>query len=449
MHYLAAAFVLTTYPALVWLLSTYPGYRRWAYFFLGVLPFVAQAWQLDGAIINWATWPGYAKGVVVTVEDSLALAIITTHRKPSGMVPLSGFLAMYMAAVALSIGMAEVPLASFFYLFQLLRFAVVMVAVAKIAGDPRSLQWLAMGLASAMGYEAVVTMNQKFSGMFRAPGTMASPNELGMMAHLVLLPILGMLLAGYRSKVLMLGIAATLVVVVTGASRATTGLIALGIILLLLLSLIRRSTAHKRRMVGLAAVTMIVATPFLLQSISERLQQQFEHQSDYDERAAFERAAKAMWKDHPMGVGANEYVVIANSKGYSSRAGVTWSSNSRATNVHNTYLLVAAETGWVGLVTFVALIGAAILGGLRFAFGNRRDPRGDVALGSAIALAMVALHSKYEWITVTYQVQYAIAISFGIIGGLIRLRELERKQARRARATTPATIERPAEEAPA
>ena len=449
MHYLAIAFILISYPGLVYLLKTNPRYRHWAYFFIGMLPFVVHIWQLEAAFINWAAWPGYAKGVVITVEDTLALAIITTQRQPRGAPPLIGFLALYMAAVAFSIVLAGVWMASFFYLFQLLRFAVIVIAVAKIASDPRSLQWLGMGLAGGMIYEAAVTIDQKLHGVFQAPGTMAHPNQLGMMAHLVVLPILGMLLAGYRSRILVLGVTSSLVVIALGASRATIGFVAFGVALVLLLSLRRRSTPQKKKMVGLAVATMVVATPFLLHSVSNRLAQQYEYRSEfeYDERAAFERAAKAMWKDHPLGVGANNYVVVANGQGYSARAGVAWTGGSRATNVHNTYLLIGAETGWAGLVTYLAMIGAVMFAGWRFAFGKRGDPRGDIALGSTIGIAMMALHSQYEWITVTYHVQYVIAISFGIVSGLVRVRALEAKQARRNQIAARASVEPSAGEA--
>jgi O-antigen ligase len=441
MRFLAIAFVLLSYPALVHFLNTNQRYRHWAYFFLGMLPFVVHIWNLDSAIVNWAAWPGYAKGIVLTVEDTLALAIITTHRQPRGMPPFIGWLALYMAAVAFSIFQAGVWMASSFYLFQLLRFAVVMIAVAKITADPRALQWLGMGLASAMIYEGVVTMNQFLHGAFQAPGTMAHPNQLGMMAHFVVLPVLGMLLAGYRSRVLMLGVAGALVAVILGASRATIGFVGLGVALVLLFSLRLRVTPQKKRMVGFIIGAMVVATPFLLQSVSERLAQQVMYQSDYDERAAFERAANAMWADHPLGVGANNYVVVANGQGYAARAGVSWVGGSRATNVHNTYLLVGAETGWAGLVTFCALFAAVGLAGWRFAFAKRNDPRGEVALGCTVAIGMMALHCRYEWITVTYQVQYVIAISVGIISGLVRVRALERMQARREQAAAHAAIE--------
>jgi O-antigen ligase len=157
------------------------------------------------------------------------------------------------------------------------------------------------------------------------------------------------------------------------------------------------------------------------------------------EREAFERAAKAMWKDHPMGVGANQYVVIANSGGYSQNSGVIWNAGSRSAHVHNIYLLVAAETGWFGLISLAALFSWSVLRGLAFAFANRKDPRGDIVLGASIAILVTALHSFWEWVFITYSTQYVFAISLGIIAGNIRQAAIDaQSQARlRRKATLP------------
>jgi hypothetical protein len=93
-------------------------------------------------------------------------------------------------------------------------------------------------------------------------------------------------------------------------------------------------------------------------------------------------------------------------------------------------LLVAAETGWIGLITFIALMGSIIVSGFRFAFQDRRDPRGEVVLGCTVAVFMTSVHNFYEWIFVTYQAQYTFAVSVGIIVGMIWVRALERRQAR-------------------
>jgi O-antigen ligase len=427
MRAVAIAFVLLTFPFLVSWIKSNPRQRHWAYFGLGILPFIETHWHLQASLINWAMWPGHTKGMIISVLDSLALAVILTHRAPRGMPPLSGFIIAYFLAALLSAEMSNVPMASLLYAYQLLRLLILAVAVAKIANDQRALTWLAMGLAVGISYQAGFVIWQRAHGVFQAGGTMGHPNLLGLITHSVTLPLLAMLLAGMRNRIVMLGVASGLVVIALGASRGAIGFDLMGIASLIVLSIIRRSTAHKWRIVGMAILSLGLISPFMLHSVQTRLSSLSSTPGGYDERAAFERAAKAMFHDHPMGVGANQYVVVANTGGYAARAGVTWASGSRSTNVHNTYLLVAAETGWVGLASFLALFAAAIFSGLRFAFQNRRDPRGDVVLGCAIAMIVTALHNQYEWIWVTENPQYLFAITFGLISGMVRARGREKR----------------------
>jgi len=112
---------------------------------------------------------------------------------------------------------------SAFYPFQLLRLLILVIAVAKIAHDPHALNWLAMGLAAGISYQAGTCIWQKLNGAFQTSGTMGHQNLLGLMAHFVTMPLLAMLLGGNRSRVLMLGVASSLVVVALGASRGAMG----------------------------------------------------------------------------------------------------------------------------------------------------------------------------------------------------------------------------------
>src|SRR3546814_10304683 len=80
-------------------------------------------------------------------------------------------------------------------------------------------------------------------------GTMGHQNLLGLMLHFVTLPLLALLLAGERSKLIMMGVFAALVAVALGASRGAIGFVAIGLALLFLLSLARQlgSAAWRER----------------------------------------------------------------------------------------------------------------------------------------------------------------------------------------------------------
>ena len=120
-----------------------------------------------------------------------------------------------------------------------------------------------------------------------------------------------------------------------------------------------------------------------------------------------------------MGVGANYYVVMANVGGYNTRAGVAARLGSDSANVHNIYYLVAAETGYIGLVTFLLMIlQPLIVAVLRCGWRSRGDKRGDLLLGLGMSLLVVYIHSYFEWIFISFDAQYMFAMDVGIVAGL-------------------------------
>src|SRR3546814_7210147 len=55
-------------------------------------------------------------------------------------------------------------------------------------------------------FQAVMTVDQRMSSAIQAAGTMGHQNLLGLMLHFVTLPLLALLLAGERSKLIMMGV---------------------------------------------------------------------------------------------------------------------------------------------------------------------------------------------------------------------------------------------------
>lgn len=430
MRFVGLIIIFFSFPFFIYFLKSYPQKRVWAYFAVGLMPFVMGALNLDAAIINYAGWPGHTKGLIVTILDSLALAIVVTSVGAFRKLPLFGVLLAYFAAASLSLAFSNQPVTSSFYAFQLARAILLFVAVASIMRDPRAIHWLAYGLAAGAIFQGVVTIEQRLTGAVQAAGTMGHQNILGFMLHFVTLPLMALLLAGKMHKINMLGVLFALIAVALGASRGTVLFAAVGLVLLFALSMARQVNGHKVKMLGLAVLAFAIVAPLTLSTLERRFGDKPVETSLDNERQAFERAAKNMWQDHPMGVGANQYVLVANGQGYSQRAGVIWNFGSRSAHVHNIYLLTAAETGWFGSLALVSLFVWVIIRGVTFAFGNRRDARADVVLGASVAVMVGALHSFYEWIFVASQVQYVFAISVGIIAGLIRQVNNEKRHAR-------------------
>ena len=430
MRFVAIALFLLAIPVLQNWMQGQVQRQRWVWRAIGFLPFAIGWLHLDASLISWAMWPGYVRGLMLSLLDALAVATLLTLRKDRLSRPYLYLLGLYAAVASLSIAFADVKMAAFFFVWQLLRMVVVFLAVRRIAVQPGGLGNLIEGILAGAVVQAGYSINERLHGVGQATGTMGHQNLLGMMLHFAIYPGLALLLAGRRDKLLMAGVAASVVAIVLTGSRASIGIAAIGISLLIVLSMIRRPTSRKSTIVALGVVAMLLATPLAWSGLSKRLTADSIASSD-GERQAFKRAAWMMVRDHPMGVGANQYVVVANSGGYSERAGVNWNSTSRSANVHNTYLLMTAELGYLGGLATLLLMILPPLSALRAAWRVRHEPVGDVILGLGTALAAVAVHCNYEWIYVYASTQYLHAICLGMLSGLVAQQQAARRRKKR------------------
>jgi O-antigen ligase len=386
---------------------------------VGFLPFGTGALHLYMAVISWAGWSGYVQGVEISLLDILAVALYLSLPRTGDTIPFRLSMLLYFVAVLLSAFQAQVSMAALFYAWQLARMFVVYAVVAKACADERVPRALLTGMAIGLCFETCDTIWQRFGqGILQAAGTMGHQNFLGLMTHFVTFPWMALLLAGERGWLPVVVPVAGLIIGVLTVSRGTIGLMAAGYVGLFGLSSLRRWTPRKALLLAGGVAVACVVTPVVLSSLQDRFSAQPAETGNYDERVAFETAATMIISDHPFGIGANNYVVVANTGGYNTRAGVAWVLGSDSANVHNVYLLVAAESGYLGLVTFVLMLLRPLIVAFRCGFRDRGDIRCDLLLGLGTSLLIVYIHSYFEWVFVSFSTQYMFALDTGLVAGL-------------------------------
>ncbi|WP_331288250.1 MULTISPECIES: O-antigen ligase family protein [Methylobacteriaceae] len=415
------------------------GKRLWILF--GLLPFLQPALpQLDFALLSWgADWPGLVSGIEVTAFDLLVLAIYFGLNKPRLPSFYSAVLALYFVAVLLSLLQAAAPTAAFFYFWQICRAGLLLVVVARVSSDPVILRYILTGLALGVVLEGFATAYQRFGlGTVQTSGTFGHQNTLGLVLHFAVLPQVALLLSGRRDWGTVLVPLAGIAAVVLTTSRAALLFAAIGMVLIYILSSLRRVSAHKI-LIGAAGFLILAAfSPLAVSSFEKRFEANPLNEEEYDERAAFERAATAILLDKPLGVGANHYVYIAKNFGYSDEAGVIANEGNRNNLVHNAYLLAASETGWPGLVGLFLLLAYPLVRAFRVGWPRRTGPEGDLLIGLGLGLLMVCLHSTLEYILLLRDSLYLLAVVIGMILGLAHTVE------RRARRPEPRPAPLPA-----
>lgn len=371
-------------------------------------------------IIDWAgRWIGYTYGFEISLLDLILFAAYISLPRQQFFVPFKFATVLYFLTVLLSAFQAIAPEATLFYAWQLLRVFFAYVVITKSCKDPRVAPALLKGMAAGLLLALWQAIWERYGlGVLRASGSFGQQNFFGVVSHFIIFPFFALLLAGERgwlSPTVSLG---GLLISVLTISRATVAASGLGYAIMIVLSAIRGWTSQKALVVVGSVVATLAISPLFISSFATRFGDDVGGSflgTDLA-RVGLEEVASMILSDHPMGVGANHFVVIANTGGYYARAGLSWVDFNAI--VHNVYWLVAAETGYVGLIAFVFMLVQPMVAAFRCGWRNRDDERGDLLLGLSIALLTVYVHSFYEWIFVTFQVQYIFAATVGLIAGV-------------------------------
>lgn len=414
-------------PTLAALLRSNPRYLVPCCVVLGLMPFIVVP-GLYVAPVSWAQWPGPVKGIEVSLVDGISLAIILA----TGRVRIPLVLKLSLGVIGLAVAISSIAgyqlIPALFYVWQLSRTVLLFVAVTRVCATvPDAPLAIVTGLGLGLCYEAILAFMQYTSGVAKPGGNLGHSNFLGLATHFVLYPSLALMLAGRRTALFSLVVGASVVIALVGGSRATLGLVGIGMLLTLAASLWHRSSSRKYAVAGLVLVLLVVATPATVASLDYRTEDA-KISSDL-ERKGMKDAARMIISDHPLGIGANQYVLIANTGGYSERAGVPWNISSRDAPVHNVYYLVSAELGLLGLVGFVALLVTLNLIAFTGMKKYKSDPRSELVPGLAVTLIIVTIHISYEYVFMHFVIHYLFAITAGLLVGLkhaLRLSAAER-----------------------
>lgn len=403
-------------PTLTFLLRAKPRYLPHTCFVMGVsmFLFVPSAWA---APVGWPGWQGTVKGIEVSLIDPVSIALLLSTNPVRIPWSIKAPFALLCFALVVSTLAASQWMPSTFYIWQLFRSALLFVAVARVCrAVPGAPVALLAGLGAGLVYEAGFAVYQYGIGVPRPGGNLGHSNFLGLATDFVVLPAFALMLGTRRFLWPGIIVLAAVAIAVVGGSRATLGLTAAGLLLTLIFSLQHGRTSRKFAFGGAAALLLLVSVPVIAWSAHRRSTEELA--SSDAERDAMKLAAKMIIADHPFGVGANQYVIVTNTGGYSQRAGVSWNENNRAAPVHDTYYLIAAELGLIGLIAFLATIASFIWLGFRSLRRKSDDESNELVPGLLATMIVVSVHISYEWVFMHFFLHYMFAVAAGLLLGI-------------------------------
>ncbi len=436
MRFVALAIIIACLPIIIGWIGQDVRRRDLAILMAGMLMLCTGPIDPSAALLVWPAWQGLSKGIFLSVIDCIAIALIATRPKQNMYRPFIILFAVFAFPILLSVTQAPVKQASFFLVAQILQMILFYIAFSGELRRPTAITSLLKGVSLGLMIQAGYVISQKASGAIQASGTMAHQNILGIIVELAALPLLAAVLEGERSKLIYGGLLSALIIIAGGGSRGTMLYFAIGAALVLILSLIRRNTARKWQMLGMSALACLLAAPLAVNTLNERFGGASVIQQE-TERAAFERAARAMAADNWLGVGANNFVSVNNLQGYAARAGLDWAPSLRSKPAHNAYLVARAETGWAGELALIVLLVGLIVTGLRTAFRTRKLPVLGIPVGCAAAVTAAAFHSNYEYAIYLLETQRFLFMNAALIAGCIEIARRARAGRRKAAAVAP------------
>ena len=431
MKILGILLVIVSLPAFAMLLGLGARYRAYAFFALGALPILSAGLNVDAAFYSLSGWPGHTKGIVVSLTDTLALAVALHYWKVR---TSSVFLSIWLIYIALHVPgvfVAGYSTASLSYVWNLMRGMVYFIACYAVMKQG-GLRFLILGLSASIVVNGAHTIKNAALGQTQAAGLLGHRNYSGLVTNLAVPTLLIAVLTWKKARLPALALGFAAIGAALGGSRASVILFGLSIASTLITANIIKRTRKVIAVTALVTIGAVVMLPAVGYKMNQRFNEtagSFTLEED-DERLAFKRASEMMNADYPSGVGLNQYAVKSNAGGYAAKAGVGWATIGRTALVHNSYVLIRSEGGLVALLGVFILLGGLITISAFLVLKKHSNPGRLYAVGVLVTISVFALHINFEWSLVGMNVIYALGFCSALAGSALTAAENNRRRLR-------------------
>jgi hypothetical protein len=377
-------------------------------------------------LVSRELYRGPDRGFEFTAADLVCWALIIAivarfHHKIQWFPPNSWLLLLFFLDACLLAAIADEPLFTAFSLWKCLRiFCLYWCTVNCLRlGTHRRYVWL--GYAGAASVIIVLVVQQKYLlGIYRVNGPFDHSNTIPLYANLILpvLLIWGLCdseLPLWRSVVSIALSLGLLFAVVCSFSRAGIAFAAGCFLGAVLWANVRSSSVRVRTatlLLGLLLVGGIVrvAGPIITRIQTAPL-------ASETARDEFNYAAHLMLRDHPFGIGLNNFSYVLTTHTEYREHFEAMKNEEQSGVCHHIYWLTVAETGYLGLAIYLALIALFCWSALR---GSRRNKsiHGTLLFGVFLGFGALQASGFYEWafrltpVMQLFAIQAAVAVSW-------------------------------------
>lgn len=363
-------------------------------------------------ICSIETYRGHTKGFHFYFNHALAIGLIvarTLERKPKNFLILPPGLALYLfycGVSSLSVVSAPVPLYALMATHKMVFAALIFLAAYHFIRSSRDLEFFAQVMAVTMLWEALIVLKMKYvNGVYQAHGTFEHQNSLVMYASLIGMVFLSLGL-GPRSRVsnlCLVAFGACGLIVMCTLSRAGMFMFATGSAGLAFLSILEKPTA--RRFVSIASLGVVGMFGLLLglDSIISRFHDRG-NQASQEYREVLNEASRQMVRDHPLGIGWNNFALAINSPYPYAEFVFDWlrgkghriDEDRKNSTVESHYYLLLAENGYAGFWIYLLLITLFLYWNLRATIFFEHGAVRLISLGIGVGCCLNYAQSTVE-----------------------------------------------------
>lgn len=377
----------------------------------------------------------------------LILANLFKNWRQSRLMP-PGFWLFYAFCVAasLSIVTAEYPTYVLMAALKTVELTVVGVAAYNFLRTDEDLKFLVSCMAWTMAWQTVVVLKMKYAQhIYQVYGTFEHQNSLSTFTTMIGLVFLGAALGPKEKKSnwFLLAYIFSGIIIQASLSRGSLAMFAVGSVLVALFSLVDRVT--KRRVVVLTSLTVVavLGLAFTMDTIVGRFNDYGNDESKRT-REQLNEASLAMVRDHPMGVGWNNYGRMINHPyhygdhidAYYRSLNLTIDPTYQKGISESLYYLVLAENGYLALAVMLAFFAQFLWMNLRAAYVFRTDFIGAFSIGMFAGCGVIYIQSTLERVLTQPR---NVALWFLLIGASAKI-EIWRRKEIAARRESPAEL---------
>lgn len=351
---------------------------------------------------------GFEASLIVTLALSLLAAGFLERAKGFRWVPPGlGWWWLYCAVSMLSILAAPNTTYVMMAGWKFTTSGVILAAAYNYLKDEEDLRWLLKAIAVTLIVQAVVVLKMKYvDGFYQVRGWFEHQNPLAMWAYLLGLPLLAVTMAkASKSETRWWGIGflCSAIIIQSALSRAALAMFVAGVGAVMALGFFDGITARRIRTVVAMGFLGLLGAAAAADTIIARFGDRG-NQASGETREVMNLASLAMLQDSAIGIGWNNFGLTINApfpygdviNDWERARGHKVDEDYAKGVVESHYWLLLAETGYGGLITYLAMIGVVQWWAVRGLWA-RRGTLAGVFLGAvAVGFGLTYVHSDLE-----------------------------------------------------